>query len=138
MTFFWMTSCRSMSIKGSDDASIKNIVPNDIMPIINASHIERILCNGTRSWDTYMKYIYPQTGIEAVKMPSTSPANAAWSLERLVQAWGPSFVLRLVEMSNSYALATALRHINKCGGFPHLLEFICIFDFCFTSFFPVC
>lgn len=78
-----------MSIKGSDDASIKNTVPNDIMPIINASHIERILCNGTRSWDTYMKYIYPQTGMEAVKMPSTSSANAAWSLERLVQAWGP-------------------------------------------------
>ncbi len=35
----------------------------------------------------YIKYIEPVTGIKAVVLPSTSPANAVWSLERLIEVW---------------------------------------------------
>lgn len=74
-------------IEGSSDSSIKNVVPNDIGHILNTAPIERIYCNGAKSWQLYRKYILPITGIEAEKLPSTSPANAASSLERLIDAW---------------------------------------------------
>ncbi len=80
-------SIGSCEITGSSDASIRNAEPNDIAGLLAGSGIERIFCNGTRSLEIYMKYQYPLTGIEAVKLPSTSPANAAWSLERLIEAW---------------------------------------------------
>ena len=80
-------SVASCSIAGSSDASIRNAEPNDIAGLLAGSGIERIFCNGTRSWEIYMKYQYPLTGIKAAKLPSTSPANAAWSLERLIEVW---------------------------------------------------
>ena len=80
-----LASCR---ITGSSDSSIRDAVPNDIRPILSGSHIRLICCNGRKSHDIYRKYMEPQTGLPAVCLPSTSPANAAWSLERLIQAWG--------------------------------------------------
>ncbi|MBQ4507271.1 MAG: DNA-deoxyinosine glycosylase [Firmicutes bacterium] len=80
-------SIASCEIKGSSDASITDVVPTDLRPILVGSRIERIYCNGTRSYDVYCKYQLPVLGIEAVKLPSTSPANAAWSMERLAEAW---------------------------------------------------
>lgn len=74
-------------IEGSADASIKNVRANDLEQILSAAPIKRICCNGAKSWELYNKYIKPQIGREAVKLPSTSPANAAWSLERLAEAW---------------------------------------------------
>ena len=74
-------------IEGSSDSSIKNAVANDIEPILKAAPIQKIYCNGAKSWQLYRKYILPVTGIEAEKLPSTSPANAASSLERLIEAW---------------------------------------------------
>lgn len=74
-------------ITGSQDSSIKNVVPNDISCILASAPIKRIFCNGGTSHMYYQKLIYPKTNIEAVKLPSTSPANAAWSLERLISAW---------------------------------------------------
>lgn len=81
-------SIKSCTITGSSDSSVKDVVPNDISGIINGSKIERIFCNGALSYKMYTKYIFPVTGIEAVKLPSTSPANAAYSLDRLVSCWG--------------------------------------------------
>ena len=78
---------QSCTITGSSDSSIRDVVPNDLDRILKAAPIRRIFCNGTTSYNLYMKYIYPKTGREAVKMPSTSPANAAWSLPRLIDAW---------------------------------------------------
>ena len=78
---------QSCTITGSSDSSIRDVVPNDIGRILRSAPIRRIFCNGTASYNLYMKYIYPKTGREAVKMPSTSPANAAWSLSRLIDAW---------------------------------------------------
>lgn len=80
-------SIRSCTVTGSSDSSIKNVVPNDINEIIENSKISRVFCNGTLSYKMYTKHIFPDTGIQAEKLPSTSPANAAFSLEKLTQAW---------------------------------------------------
>lgn len=80
-------SIASCDIKGSSDASITNAQPTDLSEILDNSRIERIFCNGSRSFEVYNRYQLPRLGIEAVKLPSTSPANAAYSLERLVREW---------------------------------------------------
>ena len=80
-------SIHSCTITGSSDSSIRDVVPNDLSVILDNSRVERIFCNGATSHRLYTKYIFPLTGIEAVKLPSTSPANAAWSMERLTDAW---------------------------------------------------
>lgn len=77
----------SCEITGSSDSSIKNVVPNDLSVIIEGADIEKIFCNGTASYNLYRKYIENKIGIKAVKLPSTSPANAAWSLDKLIKAW---------------------------------------------------
>ena len=77
----------SCTITGSSDSSIKDVVPNDLSVILNNSRVKRIFCNGAASHRLYQKYIYPINNIPAQKLPSTSPANAAWSLERLAEAW---------------------------------------------------
>lgn len=75
-------------IIGASDSSVKNVVPTDIPSILEQAKVERILCNGTLSKKIYDQFQLERTGIPAIKMPSTSPANAAWSLEKLVEAWG--------------------------------------------------
>ena len=77
----------SCTVTGSSDASIKDVVPNDLSKILDGADIRQIYCNGATSWSLYEKYIRPVTGRSAVKLPSTSPANAAWSLPRLKEAW---------------------------------------------------
>ena len=77
----------SCEIVGSSDSSIKNVVPNDICGIIKQCDIQKIFCNGNKSYRLYRKYIEPQLQREAICLPSTSPANAAWNLERLAGAW---------------------------------------------------
>ena len=80
-------SIASCEITGSSDASIRNAVPTDLSTILANSNVTRIFCNGAQSCKIYCKYQLPRTGIEAVKLPSTSPANAACSLEKLIEAW---------------------------------------------------
>ena len=77
----------SCDIVGSSDSSIKNVVPNDLTPILEGAKIERIFVNGKTSEKYYNRYIRDKIGREALCLPSTSPANAAWSVERLVDAW---------------------------------------------------
>jgi len=77
----------SCTITGSSDSSIRDVVPNDLSVILNNSRVKRIFCNGAASHRLYQKYIYPMNNIPAQKLPSTSPANAAWSLDRLAEAW---------------------------------------------------
>ena len=77
----------SCSIVGSSDSSIRNVVPNDLRPILRSSGLTRIYVNGKTAEKLYRRYIEPTLGIEAVCLPSTSPANAAYSLERLIDAW---------------------------------------------------
>ncbi len=80
-------SIHSCEITGSSDSSVKNVVPNDISEIIGNSKVSKVFCNGALSHKMYMKYIFPDTKIEAVKLPSTSPANAAYSLDKLIEEW---------------------------------------------------
>ena len=80
-------SIASCVITGSSDASIRDVKANDLHVILDQSDIQQIFCNGKTSWQMYEKWIRPQTGREAVCLPSISPANAAWSLERLIDAW---------------------------------------------------
>ena len=76
------------SIIGSSDATIADVVPADIGAILRATRVgERVFTNGGKAYDLYMKLIFPDLGVPAAKLPSTSPANAAWSLERLTEAW---------------------------------------------------
>ena len=77
----------SCEIVGSADSSIKNAVPNDLSRIISESGIERVFTNGKTADGLYRKYLEEKTGLKAVCLPSTSPANAAWSVERLVNEW---------------------------------------------------
>ena len=77
----------SCDIIGSSDSSIKNVVPTDINLILNSADIKAVFCNGAASHKLYMKYCYPSTNKEAVKLPSTSPANAAFSLDKLISIW---------------------------------------------------
>lgn len=78
---------RSCDITGSSDSSIKNAEPNDIEDIIVHSHIRKIYTNGSTAHKLYNKYIAEKLGIEANLLPSTSPANASWSFERLCGTW---------------------------------------------------
>lgn len=77
----------SCDIIGSGDSSIKNAVPTDLVPIVQGSKIRKIFCNGQTSWKYYHRFQERKLGIAAAALPSTSPANAAWSAERLLQAW---------------------------------------------------
>ena len=78
---------KSCDITGSSDSSIKNVVPNDLKLILDHAPIEKIFVNGKKAEQLYKRYIQPDIGRKAVCLPSTSPANAAWSLEKLVEAW---------------------------------------------------
>ncbi len=77
----------SCDIKGSSDSSIKNVVPTDLRRILEGAQVKRIFANGKKAGALYQKYQQQMTGIEAIVLPSTSPANAAWSFERLYEEW---------------------------------------------------
>lgn len=77
----------SCSIIGSSDTSIKDVKVNNLSRIIENSSIKQIYVNGGKAYELYHRYAEKITGIEAVKLPSTSPANAAWNLEKLCRAW---------------------------------------------------
>lgn len=77
----------SCSIRGSSDTSIRDVVVNDLNYVLKESQIQNIYINGGKAYELYERYAKKRTGREAVKLPSTSPANAAWKLERLEEAW---------------------------------------------------
>ncbi len=78
---------KSCDIEGSADSSIKNVIPNDISVILDFADIEEIFVNGRTAEKYYNMFTRDAIKREATCLPSTSPANAAWSLERLIEAW---------------------------------------------------
>lgn len=74
-------------IIGSSDSSIKNVIPVDVMEVLKVADIKTIICNGSTSYNLYMKYLYPVCERVPIKLPSTSPANAAWSIDKLYSEW---------------------------------------------------
>ena len=79
-----LASCR---IVGSSDASIRDVRPNDLRPILSRANIERIYTNGAQATSLYRRYLQKETGLDCIPLPSTSPANAACSLEKLIFEW---------------------------------------------------
>lgn len=77
----------SCEVTGSADSTIRNVIPNDISEIIENSKIKKIFVNGKKAEELYKKYIEKSVNIKAVCLPSTSPANAAWSEDRLYEYW---------------------------------------------------
>ncbi len=77
----------SCDITGSSDSSIKNVVANDLSIILEHSSIRKIFVNGKTAEKYYIKYSEKDTHIKAICLPSTSPANAAFSVDRLTEAW---------------------------------------------------
>ena len=75
-------------IAGSSDASITAVRANDLSPILRGADIRAIFCNGGTSYAYYEKLCRGPLGRDALKLPSTSPANARWTLEKLTEAWG--------------------------------------------------
>lgn len=84
----------SCDIMGSSDSSIRNVVPADICRITGAAKIRRIFANGATAGRLYKRYIEPRTHMEAKVLPSTSPANAASSLESLIKSWNEALQLQ--------------------------------------------
>ena len=77
----------SCEIEGSSDASIRDVVANDLRAILDAAKIEAIYVNGKTALKYFEKYTEPVIHRQAICLPSTSPANAAWNTERLVAEW---------------------------------------------------
>lgn len=77
----------SCDICGSSDSSIKNVVPNNISEILENADIRQIFVNGKVAEKYYNRYIRNTVGREAICLPSTSPANAAQTLEKLIAVW---------------------------------------------------
>lgn len=78
---------RSCEIVGSSDASIRNVRANDLNLILRHAGIQSIYVNGKTALKYYQKYAEPIVGRAAICLPSTSPANAAWTMDRLIEAW---------------------------------------------------
>lgn len=74
-------------IIGSDDASILNVVPADLSIIFEEAEIKYVFCNGKTSYRLYQKYQEHKTGYKAILLPSTSPANAKYSMDDLYSQW---------------------------------------------------
>ena len=77
----------SCDITGSADGSIRRPVPNDIAGLLAQAPIRQVFANGQAAAALYRRWCEPQTGLPITALPSTSPANAAWSVARLAQGW---------------------------------------------------
>ena len=83
----------SCDIEGSSDSSIRNVTANDLDVILDHADIKQIFVNGKTAYKYYRKYSENKTGRPAICLPSTSPANAAWSVDRLIEAWSEICIL---------------------------------------------
>ena len=78
---------KSCEIAGSADSTIKSVIPNDLSEILSVADIKKIYANGKTAQSLYNKYIKKNTAIDIIALPSTSPANAAYSIEKLIKEW---------------------------------------------------
>ncbi|AWH54838.1 DNA-deoxyinosine glycosylase [Stenotrophomonas sp. ESTM1D_MKCIP4_1] len=80
--------------RGSLDAGIVrgSEVPNPLPALIaGLPRLRLVACNGGAAWQALQRWVVPDLAAAPplLALPSTSPANAAWSLPRLRQAWQP-------------------------------------------------
>lgn len=79
----------SCTIEGASDSSIRDEVPNDVPWLLSQAPIASLFTTGSTAWRLYRRLLESKTGIAATRLPSPSPANASWSLPRLIEAWQP-------------------------------------------------
>ena len=79
-----IASCR---IEGSSDSSIRDAVPTKLDTVLAHAPVRAVFCNGQTAFRLYERYQAKETGLAAVCLPSTSPANAAYSVPRLIENW---------------------------------------------------
>ena len=87
-------------IIGSSDSSIRNVRGNDMRLILDAAKIDAVYLNGGKAYELFIKYCRPaikEMEPPLVKLPSTSPANAAWTLDRLTAAWRAAFAINKIQ-----------------------------------------
>ena len=77
----------SCEINNSSDSSIKNVIPNDIGLIIEKSNVKTIFTNGKKAYNLYKRYLSKSLDINVISLPSTSSANASYSLEQLIKEY---------------------------------------------------
>lgn len=77
------------TITGASDASIRDVTPTDIAGLCRCAPIRTVLCNGAAAYRLCARYQALPPEVQAVQLPSTSPANAAWRMDALAAAWGP-------------------------------------------------
>lgn len=76
------------TIVGASDASIRDPEPNDLSRVLTVAPIQRVFCTGSAAARLYARYVEPLVGMPATRLPSTSPANARWRLDALIDAYG--------------------------------------------------
>mgnify|MGYP000625451249 CR=1 FL=1 len=79
-----IASCR---IEGSSDSSIRDAVPTNLSVLLAHAPIRAVFCNGQTAFRLYGRYQEQEPGLPAMLLPSTSPANAAYSVPRLLEIW---------------------------------------------------
>ena len=89
---------KSCKISGSSDSSIKGVIVNDIKGLILKTNIKKLYANGSMAYSLYNKYCFNEIGINIKKLPSTSPANAKYSLEKLIFLWRSSVLCTAEEI----------------------------------------
>ena len=77
----------SCTITGSADSSIRDVVANDVGALLRTHDIRAVFTNGKTAQALFDQHLAPSLGVCATCLPSTSPANAAWGIDRLVEAW---------------------------------------------------
>ena len=113
---------QSCDIMGSSDSSIRNVTPADLSRVLSAGRITRIFANGDKAFKLYRKYCRKETGIEAVKLPSTSPANAIFSLERLADTWA-ELIYGKGNEDKKMAFDKAKEYLKQFGLENHIMVF---------------
>ena len=83
---------KSCKISGSSDSSIEDVIANDIQGLILKTNIKKLYANGSMAYSLYNKYCFKETNLNIKKLPSTSPANARYSLKKLIFLWGSSIL----------------------------------------------
>lgn len=79
--------CQACEINASSDASIKSVIPNDLDPIFKIAQIKVVAFDGNKAYQLYLKYFRDKYNVELLCLPSTSPANAKFKLEDLINAY---------------------------------------------------
>lgn len=112
---------QSCDIIGSSDSSIKNVVPANLNRVLKESRITKIFANGDKAYRLYKKYCQEETGQPAVKLPSSSPANAIFTLDRLTDVWGELIFEEKEE--RKMAFDRAKEYLKQFGLDSHVMVF---------------